>query len=98
MKPSYVPGWGTIEGFGCVVKTLSMAAHVEHFVLDIPTALAVQAEDLVLEALPLGLFVLRIIFRIRIVRLIYQTEVDGCLWTMLSLTWLSYTGDKMDRT
>ncbi len=44
-----------------------MAAHIQHFILHIAAALAIEAEDLVFETLPLRLLAIGIILAIRIV-------------------------------
>ena len=70
-----VPCWGAVERLGSVVVAFAVTAHVQDFVLDVPTALAIQAEDLVLEALPLGLLVFGVVLGVCVVCLIDETEV-----------------------
>ena len=56
-----------------------MPAHVEHLVLHMWAALTVQARDLILESLPVGLFVLGVEFRVGLVGTADQTEILGSL-------------------
>ena len=62
----------------------AVAAHVQDFVLDVPPALAIQAEDLVLEALPLGLLVFGIVLGVCVIRLVDETKVCRCLQSLLA--------------
>ena len=61
-----------------------MTAHVEHFVLHITTTLSVVAEDLMLEALPLSLLAVGIVFLISVIGLIHQAKVSSGLQTLLA--------------
>ena len=74
-----VPCWGTVERLGSVVVAFTVPAHIENFVLDISTALAVQAEDLVFEALPLGFLVFGVVLCVCVVCLADETKVCSCL-------------------
>ncbi len=56
-----------------------MTTHIEDLVLNISTALSVQTEDFMLESLPLGLLMFRIVFAVGVVCLIDETKVCGCL-------------------
>ena len=78
-----VPCWGAVEGLSGVVVALAMTAHVEHLVLDISTALAVQTEDFVLEALPLGFLMSRVVLGVSVVCLVDETKICGCLGSLV---------------
>lgn len=58
----------------------SMSPKIKHLILYMPTALAIQTKDLMLETLPLSLFMLGIIFWIGFIGTIDETEIDGCLY------------------
>ena len=64
-----------------------MATHVQDFILNIFATLAIQTGDFVLESLPLGLFVFRIVFAVSIVRSVDETKVSGSLWIPISLSY-----------
>jgi hypothetical protein len=74
-----VPRWGAVKRLGGVMVALAMATHIKDLVLDVSTALTVQAEDFVLEALPLGFLVFGVVLAVCVVRLINKTKVCGCL-------------------
>lgn len=57
----------------------TVATHVEDLILNISTALTVQAEDFVLKALPLGFLVFGVVLAVCVVCLIDKTKVCGCL-------------------
>ena len=61
------------------MSSLTVSPHVKELVLNVTPAVAVEAEDLVGEALPLSLCVFRIVFAISIVGSIDQTEIGGSL-------------------
>lgn len=52
--PVAIPRGSAVVALGCVVISLSMASHKEHFVYDISGSFAVQVVDLKSEFLPLG--------------------------------------------
>ena len=70
-RKTYVPGLSAIEPLGDVVVAFPMAAQEEHFVVDAVIAVVIQFRDLVLEALPLRLLVIRIKVCICVVLSVY---------------------------
>lgn len=52
---------------------------IEELILDFGRAFLIQLGNMILEALPLGLLLFRVILRIGIVLALYQTKVCGCL-------------------
>ena len=76
---AYIPGRGSVESIGYVMIAFTMSTHVEHLVLNMAAALTVQAKDLILESLPLSLFVVGVKFRIGIVCPVDKTKIHGGL-------------------
>lgn len=76
---SYIPGRGPVESLGNVVIAFSVSTHIEYLVLNMTTALMVQASNLMLESLPLSLFVSGIEFLVGLVGAADQTKVHGRL-------------------
>ena len=74
-RVAYIPSRGAVEGLGHVVIALSVSTHVEHLVLHVSGALTVQAEDVMVESLPLSLFMGGIVLCVRIVGTVDQTQV-----------------------
>lgn len=72
---AYIPGRGAVEGLGHVVIAFSVSAHVEHLVLHMSGAPTVQADDVMVESLPLRLFVGGVVLCVRIVGTVDQTQV-----------------------
>lgn len=64
---AYVPCRRAIKALGNIMVAFPMSAHVKDFVLYVPAALTVETKDLMLEPLPLGLFVIWVILKIGIV-------------------------------
>ena len=56
-----------------------MTAHIQHLILYVFAALPIESKDLMLEALPLGLLVIRIVFGVRVIGAIDETEIRGSL-------------------
>lgn len=79
---SHVPGRRAIVGLGGVVPSLAVAAHEEHLEVDalVLAALVVQRLDIVGEALPLGLLVVRVELGITGVGPVDETKVPVGLW------------------
>ncbi len=77
-----VPCWGAVEGLSGVVIALAMTTHIEDLVLDISTALAVQAEDFMLEALPLGFPMFGVVLGVSVVCPVDETKICGRLGLM----------------
>lgn len=64
--------------------SLSMATHVEHLVLHISPTFSVEAEDLVVESLPLSLCMIRVVLVVSVIRSVDQTKVGSVLRSLLS--------------
>jgi hypothetical protein len=53
----------------------SMTAEVKDFILDIPSALTVQAKDFVLKSLPLSLLMIWVIITIRVIGTVDEPKI-----------------------
>ena len=82
----HIPSWSPIEGLGCVVVALAVAAEIKEFVLNKASAEAIEVEELVRKALPLSLSAVRVVGAIGVVGAVDEAKVRcGLRWGLLSV-------------